>query len=156
VRPIESRRPNQEMTTIRPRFSRSFTPALLLTAALLAAGCGDGDSSESKEHETGATPQEAIAEIGSVRGRLAAGLVVYRQGLADKAEQLVGDAYLEHFELVEAPLGERDAELKEELEELISTEIREAMKDGAKPARVEALVEEAQDDLTKAEKVLRG
>ncbi len=142
--------------TIRKRFSPPlFVAAALAAGALFVAGCGDGDSSASEEHEA-ATPQEAIVQIGKVRAGLAAGLAAYAQGNAQKAEQLVGDAYLEHFELVEAPLEERDEELNEELEELISAEIRQEMKDGAKPAQVAALVEEAQNELTRAEKALRS
>jgi hypothetical protein len=142
--------------TIRKHFYRPLYAASALAALALIAGCGDGDSSESEEHEAAATPQQAIAEIGKVRAGLVAGLSAYAQGNAEKAEQLVGDAYLEHFELVEAPLGERDEELNEELEELISTEIRQEMKEGAKPSRVEALVKEAERELTEAEKALRG
>jgi hypothetical protein len=140
---------------IRKRISRTVMLVMPLAAAAIA-GCGDGDSSESEEHEAAATPQQAIVQIGKVRAGLAAGLSAYAQGDAEKAEQTVGDAYLEHFELVEAPLEERDEELNEELEELISTEIRQEMKDGAKPAQVEALVKEAQSELTEAEKALRS
>jgi hypothetical protein len=142
---------------IRKRFSRSLVPAVLLTAGLLVAGCGDGDSSSEKaEAEAAATPQQAISEIGQVRAGLTAGLDAYAKGDAEKAEQLIGDAYLEHFELVEAPLEERDEELNEELEELISTEIRQEIKQGASQVTVEKLVEEAERELTSAEKVLRG
>lgn len=141
--------------TIRKRFSRSPAPAALLAVALLAPGCGDGDSSEKEEQEAAATPLEAISEIGKVRVGLAAGLSAYARGNAEKAEQLIGDAYLEHFELVEAPLEERDEELNEELEELISTEIRQEIKEGAGVPRVEALVEQAEHELTNAEKALR-
>ena len=142
---------------VRKRFSRSLAPTVLLVAGLLAAGCGDGDSSgEKAEAEAGTTPQQAIAEIGRVRAGLTAGLAAYAEGDAEKAEQLVGDAYLEHFELVEAPLEERDEELNEELEELISTEIRQEMKQGASRGEVEKLVEEAERELTSAEKVLKG
>jgi hypothetical protein len=140
---------------IRKRFSRPLFVAAALAAGALVAGCGD-DSSGSEEPEAVATPQEAIVQIGKVRAGLTAGLAAYAQGNAQKAEQLVGDAYLEHFELVEAPLEERDEELNEELEELISTEIRQEMKDGAQRAQVEALVEETQDELTRAEKALRS
>jgi hypothetical protein len=143
--------------TIGKRFSRSLAPGVLVTVGLLAAGCGDGDSSSEKaEAEAAATPKQAIAEIGQVRAGLTAGLAAYTEGDAAKAEQLVGDAYLEHFELVEAPLEERDEELNEELEELISTEIREEMKQGASRSEVEKLVEEAKRELTSAEKVLKG
>jgi len=141
--------------TIRERFSRPLFAVQTLAALALIAGCGDSDSSASEEQEA-ATPQQAIVQIGKARAGLTAGLGAYAQGNDEKAEQVVGDAYLEHFELVEAPLEERDEELNEKLEELISTEIRAAMKDGATAARVKALVEEAQNELTEAEKALEG
>ena len=136
--------------------SRTASLIAPLIAAGLLSGCGDGDSPSAEErHESTATPAQAVGEIAAVRTGLAAGLTAYAQGNAAKAERLVGDAYLEHFELVEGPLEERDEELNEELEELISTEIRQQIKNGAGAARVEALVEEAQHELTRAERALR-
>jgi len=143
--------------TMRKRF---IPPAFAATFAAVAliAGCGDGDSSstEKEEHEAAATPQKAIAEIALVRAGLAAGLAAYKEGDAKKADELIGDAYLEHFEVVEGPLEESDEELNEELELLISTEIRQEIKQGEKPAAVVALVEEANAQLNQAEKALKG
>jgi high-affinity iron transporter len=141
---------------------KRFTPPALaasLAAIVLIAGCGDGDSSsstEKEEHEAAATPQKAIAEIALVRAGLAAGLAAYEEGDAKKADELIGDAYLEHFEVVEGPLEESDEELNEELELLISTEIRQEIKRGENPAEVAALVEEANEQLDQAEKALKG
>ena len=124
----------------------------------MIAGCGDSGSptTENEEAEAPSTPLEAISEIGQVRVGLAAGLAAYRQGNAEKADRLVGDAYLEHFELVEHPLEERDEELNGELELLISTEIRNEIKDGAKATQVKALVAEANRELDRAEEALKG
>jgi hypothetical protein len=129
------------------------TLALSVTAlALAAAGCGgNDDSEETVEAEAAASPSEAIAEIAEVRAGLGEGLAAYRKGDADEAEQLVGTAYLEHFELVEAPLEERDAELNEELEVLISTTIRDAIKAGEPENEVAGLVQEANKGLDQAE-----
>ena len=135
------------------RFAALAAPAAALA---LLAGCGDGDSSTDTEAEEASSPQKAISEIAMVRAGLAAGLTAYAQGNAEKAEELVGDAYLEHFELVEHTLEERDEELNEELELLISTEIRKEIKQGAPAAEVKALVVEANSELTKAEKALEG
>jgi hypothetical protein len=143
---------------MRKRFSRPFTLAASVAALALLAGCGDNDSStsEAEEAEHASTPQKAISEIGAVRAGLAAGLAAYSQGNAEKAEELIGETYLEHFELVEHPLEEVDEELNEELELLISTEIRSEIKDGASPAQVRALVAEANRELSQAEKALEG
>ena len=144
------------MTMLR-RFQRPLSLVAALAGLALIAGCGDGESSgsEKEEHEA-ATPQKAIAEIGQVRQGLAAGLAAYQQGDAAEADRLVGDAYLEHFELVEGPLEERDEELNEELEELIREEIRSEITSGAPPSKVASLVVKANRELSEAEKALKG
>jgi hypothetical protein len=141
---------------IRKRFATLTALAASLMAFALVAGCGGDDSttSEESEHEA-ATPAKAIVEIGLVRQGLAAGLAAYKQGDAEKADELIGTAYLEHFELVEGPLGERDEELNEELEELIREELRDEVKAGADVSEIEALVAEANQSLSKAEKALK-
>lgn len=141
----------------RKRFATSMAMAASLAAVALFAGCGDSGSSsstEESEHEA-ATPAKAIAEIGRVRLGLAAGLAAYKQGNAEKADELIGNAYLEHFELVEGPLGESNEELNEELEDLIREELRNEVQAGADVAEVEALISEANQQLNKAEKALK-
>ena len=128
--------------------------ALVLTLVSgVVAGCGGSDS---ESREDSATPAEAVGEIARIRTLLDDAVADYRAGRGDAAEETVGDAYLEHFELVEPPLEERDEELNEELELLISTEIRKEIKEGVPPAEVKALVAEANIELTKAEKALEG
>lgn len=141
----------------RKSFAASTATAVSLTAIALFAGCGDSDSSggtEESEHEA-VTPAKAIVEIGLVRQGLAAGLAAYERGNAEKADELIANGYLEHFELVEGPLEESDEELSEELEELIREEIRDEVKAGADAAEVEALITEANQELNKAEKALK-
>jgi len=145
------------MTNRRPA-SIATVLAILLSLALLA-GCGDDSDAtagdEAEEHAA-VGPQKAIEEIGEVRAGLAAGLAAYRQGDAEVAEELVGDAYLEHFELVEGPLEERDAELNEELEELIREQLRDEIAAGAPSGEVAALVRRANAELDRAEAALGG
>lgn len=127
---------------------------LLLFSALLlgaAAGCG-GDSAEAEES---ATPAEAVAEIDEIRTLLGTAVEQVRSGDADAAEETVGDAYLEHFEEVEAPLGERDHELMEELEEAISTDLRNEIKAGKPADEIAARVEEIGADLDRAVELLQ-
>ena len=126
---------------------------LLATLALGAtAGCGGSDESE----EDSATPAEAVAEIGEIKTLLATAVDQVRSGDADAAEETVGDAYLEHFESVEDPLGERDHDLMEELEEAISTDLRNDIKDGKSADEIETKVDEIKADLDKAVELLQS
>jgi len=126
---------------------------LLATLALGAtAGCGGSDESE----EDSATPAEAVAEIGEIKTLLSTAVDQVRSGDADAAEETVGDAYLEHFESVEDPLGERDHDLMEELEEAISTDLRNDIKDGKSADEIETKVDEIEADLDKAVELLQS
>jgi hypothetical protein len=134
---------------------RRLSPVLFLVAALLAlaaAGCGGSDESD----EESATPAEAVTEIEEIKTMLATAVAQVRSGDADAAEETVGDAYLEHFEKVEGPLGERDHDLMEELEEAISTDLRREIKAGKAVDEIESAVDGIQDDLERAVEVLQG
>ena len=131
--------------------------AVLATGSMLAAtGCGDDDDESGESDEPAVTADQAIDEIGAVRAGLDEALAQYRGGDADAAETTVEDAYLEHFELVEGPLEEADAELNEGLEELIREEITGEIAADAPVKDVEDLVAEANDGLDDAEKALAG
>ena len=125
----------------------------VLAAAGLSMGCGGGDSKS--ETEESATPQEALTEIGAVRHGLDDALATYKGGDRAKADEMVGDAYLEHFEHVEGPLGKVDHELNEQLEDSIREELRDKIKAKAPAAEVEALKREIEANLDKAEVALR-
>jgi hypothetical protein len=128
-------------------------PVLLSTLALgVAAGCGGSDESD----EESATPAEAVAEIGEIKTLLATAVDQVGAGDAEAADETVGDAYLEHFESVEDPLGERDHDLMEELEEAISTDLRQEIKDGKSADEIKTKVDEIDADLDRAVEVLQG
>ena len=128
-------------------------PVLLATLVLgVTAGCGGSDEAE----EDAATPAEAVAEIGEIKTLLATAVDQVRAGDADAAEKTVGDAYLEHFEHVEAPLGERDQDLMEELEEAISTNLRSDIEDGKSADEIATRVDEIDANLDKAVEVLQS
>jgi hypothetical protein len=123
--------------------------ALLLAAiALTSTACGSSD-------DDGASSTEAAAEIDQIKTMLDEGLAQYRAGDEKAADTTVGDAYLEHFEEVEDPLGERDHEFMEELEHRISTEIRDKMKDGAPADEVAQLIDDTKADLDTAKTKLQ-
>ena len=123
-------------------------------AALLLAVAGCGGSDESDEES--ATPAEAVAEIDEIKTMLATAVGQVRDGDAEAAEETVGDAYLEHFEHVEGPLGEKDHELMEELEEAISTDLRNDIKDGKGADEIETTVNQIEADLERAVEVLQS
>jgi hypothetical protein len=141
----------------------------LSALALAAAGCGGGGQAPTtaasapsppptttEPAETSEAPASGpVAEVAQVKALLRRGLATYRTGDRAGAERIVGDAYLEHFEKVEHALEERDPELMEELEVLISTRIRNAMKSGAPVAEVQRLVTEAERGLDRAATLLR-
>jgi hypothetical protein len=130
---------------------RRFVLALL-ALSLVGAGCG----SDGEEDEAEVTPAAAAAEIDTIKSMLDDALAKYAGGDAEAADEIVGDAYLEHFEKVEHPLEEEDAELMEDLEHAISTEIRDKMKDGAPAAEVEQLITATKGDLDRAKAALQG
>ena len=122
----------------------------LLALTLIGAGCGS-DNADAAD----VTPAAAAAEIDTIKSMLDDALAKYADGDAEAAEELVGDAYLEHFEEVEHPLEEADEELMEDLEHTISTEIRAKLKDGAPAAEVERLIVATKADLDRAKGALQ-
>ena len=128
-------------------------PLLLATVALgVVAGCGGSDESE----EDSTTPAEAVAEIGETKTLLNTSVDQVREGDTEAAEETVGDAYLEHFEHVEGPLGENDHELMEELEEAISTTLRNEIKDGKGADEIETTKDAIDANLDKAVELLQS
>lgn len=125
-------------------------------AALALGACGEDSDSTSTEAAAVVTAEVAIEEVEATRGGLEEAEVAYDKGDADEAERLAGDAYLEHFEIVEGPLEEIDPELNESLEELIREELLTAITDGAPAGDVSALVEEASAGLDEAVTALEG
>jgi hypothetical protein len=136
---------------------RSFMLAVLVLAALVG-GCGGSEEAggTGTAEEESVTPAEAVGEIDQIETLLDDALARYRAGDAEEAEQIVGDAYLEHFEKVEHPLEEIDHELMEELEVLISTTLRDEIRAGASFPEVEGLVAEAKTGLAEAKSLLQS
>jgi DNA repair exonuclease SbcCD ATPase subunit len=132
---------------------RTFVLALL-ALSLVSFGAACGSDEESAEEDT--TPAAAAAEIDTIKSMLDDALAKYKAGDAEAAEEIVGDAYLEHFEEVEHPLEEVDEELMEDLEHTISTDIRTKMKDGAPASEIEQLIEQTKTDLDEAKSKLQG
>ena len=129
------------------------TAVTALALAGLALGCGSSDDKAAEaEHST--TPQQAIAEIGKVRSGLAQALATYEAGDVSAADRQVGDTYLQHFELVEGPLGQADHKLNEQLEDTIREQLRARIRADAGAAKVRALVRAIDAKLDAAERAL--
>jgi len=138
-----------------PTAGKPILAIATIAATIGLVACGDSSDETSTDAEESITPAMAIDEIGAVEDGLAAALAAYEKGDADQAEELTSTAYLEHFELVEGPLEEADAELNEHLEELIREELRNAITGGAPVPEVKKLVAEANDGLDEARTALK-
>ena len=134
------------------------TTSLAALAATAMIACGDDSESEDAEAEAEATatPEQAIEEIAAVRTGLDEALTTYQDGDSAAAADTVSEAYLQHFELVEGPLEEVDAELNEELEESIREELVAEIEAEAPAKDVKALVDEINAGLDEAETALEG
>jgi hypothetical protein len=130
----------------------------LLTCAVssgfaLAACGGDEKGSDASAEES--TPATALAEITQVKAGLDKAAAQVKSGDSAAAVETVSDTYVDHFEKVEDPLDKVDHELNEELEEGISTELRDEIKNGASAAKVQKHVDELKADLDTATEKLR-
>ena len=132
---------------------RPAVVALALASSLALAACGSDGASKAEEEN--ATPAQARAEIGEVRAALDDAVAALKEGDARAAENAVSEGYLQHFEKVEGPLEKVDGELNEHLEEAISTDLRQRIRQGASVAEVRAMVRRVKADLAEAERKLR-
>jgi hypothetical protein len=132
---------------------RTLLPAFALTASLSLAACGGDESTVASEE--GSSPEQAITEIGAVRAALDDALAAVENGDKAQADEILSEGYVEHFEKVEGPLEEVDAELNEHLEDTLAKDIRAKVKAGAPVAEVQSLVDAAKADLDTAESKLK-
>jgi hypothetical protein len=136
------------LTRIRPALT-----TIALGSAVALVACGEDKQAAAGDQPAGGA--KAIAEIGATRTALDHGLEAFKAGDKARAQELVSEGYVEHFEEVEGPLEKVDHDLKEKLEETIAMGIRDKIKQGAPIPEVEALVGRAKADLTTAEQKLK-
>jgi high-affinity iron transporter len=125
---------------------------LLLTLGSLAlAACGSGGDS------TQATVSAASArqDVADTRKALNAALATYKSGDRKAANEQVAEAYVSHFEDVEAPLEAKNEQLKERIEHAIADDLRTSMKAGKPASEIQAQVKAIMADLDKAEAALQ-
>jgi hypothetical protein len=129
--------------------ARTLLSVFALSGSLALAACGGNDESTVASAQE-STPEQAIAEIGKVKTALDDAVAAVEDGDKAQAGEILSEGYVEHFEKVEHPLEEVDAELNESLEEMLSTTIRDKVKAGAPADEIQALVDDAKADLDTA------
>jgi hypothetical protein len=134
---------------------RRLIPLLALAGSVLLAACGGSDSPSEAATEASTTPGQARVEIGKVRSAIDDALASLKQGDRAAAGEAIAEGYVEHFEKVEGPLEKADPELKEKLEDSISTDLRDKIKSGASRADVEQLATSIRANLDNAERKLK-
>jgi hypothetical protein len=108
------------------------------------------------EVEEEAGKEELLAILEETRSLVEEALSLYKKAEYDEAEELVVEAYLENYELVENAIASIDPELNEEIERLLREELRFKIVDRAPESEVEALVMEILEKLEQAEELLAG
>lgn len=136
--------------------SRIAVVPVLVAGALALGACGSDDKEPTEESaEKTASPRKAIEEIGETKAGLEKGLVAYKAGQPAKADEIVSETYLQHFEEVEGPLEQADPELTEKLESSISVQIRAQIKRKVPKAQLKELIKRTEADLDTAEAKLK-
>jgi flagellar motility protein MotE (MotC chaperone) len=128
---------------------RSLLTLLAVASTLTVAACGSDEESGAAAEEN-STPQQAVSEIGTVTTTLDKALSQVKSGDRDAAEETLAESYTEHFEKVEGPLEKVDGDLKEEIEETLSTKIRGKVHDGASQGDIAAMIADVKQDLATA------
>ena len=75
----------------------------------------------------------------------------YANGDADLAHELVGTAYLDNYEFLEAPIGEYNNFLMKEIENDMREELRNMIESGSSEALIQATIQKITNDLDTAE-----
>jgi hypothetical protein len=133
---------------------RFLLPTLVVSSSIAVAACGSEEQSAGSAVDQ-STPAQAVREIDRVRASLDDAVAAVKAGDAKRADEILADGYVEHFELVEGPLEKVDEELSEGLEETLSHGIRETVKGGASTAELQRMVDDVKADLDTAERKLR-
>jgi hypothetical protein len=138
--------------------ARRLLGAAVLTLAVVACSSAGSSPAPTATPSAAATaaasaPGASVdvkAEIDAVVAGLDQALALYKAGNVQGALDEVAATYEDHFEHVEDPLGDKNHDLMEDIEGLISTKLRAAISGNQPAAAVEALVTEAKTRLATA------
>ena len=78
----------------------------------------------------------------------------YANGDAELAHELVGTAYLDNYEFLEAPIGEYNNFLMKEIENDMREELRNMIESGSSEALIQATIQKITNDLDTAEDLI--
>jgi hypothetical protein len=136
---------------------RRVTVILATTGTALALGaCGQDRSAATRAPEPeNASAATALKELGETRDGLVVAQRAYAAGDRAMAKEGVAEAYVSHFEEVEGPLGRRDGDLKERLEEAIREDLRKLIDRRAAGPVVTRALRGIYADLDRAEALLK-
>lgn len=139
-----------------PCMSRSSALVMLVAVALVAViGCSPAASASPSAAASASPTLTVLEQIAATSEGITAALAAYKDGRNNQAVELVNDAYLSHFEFVEAPLEAVDPELNELLEDKIREDLRAKMTAAAPIDEVTALGSEIVELLAQASDKLK-
>ena len=95
--------------------------------------------------------EDAVANINGLLDEI---IERYEAGEADEAAELVAEAYLENYELIEAEVIEHAPDVNAELEPLLGAQLRAQINEGAPASEIESMIEEIRRLLADAEAAL--
>jgi hypothetical protein len=98
-------------------------------------------------------PKEVRAKIEELLDMVVA---AYEPGSPDQAAELVAEAYLENYEVIEAAVIKAAPQVNAELEPLLGAELRKQIRDGAPPTEIRAMVARAKRLLAQGVAALEG
>lgn len=98
-----------------------------------------------------ADPQEELDQVSAGLKRV---VTLYEDGSKTAAVDEAAKVYIDHFEAVEAPLAEANAELMEDLEQQIGVKLPDLLRTNASVAKVKSAVSKIESLLPEARKAL--
>lgn len=124
-----------------------LTTTLILGYGLTIAGISNGQESETEKRQ----PSEIISEIRSILNQT---MLEYQNKNFSGASDLADKAYLENYEVIEAPLEKQNNTLMEETEVMLREQLRDLVKSEGAEADVQMLVEKINSNLDQADILL--
>ncbi len=125
----------------------------LISSSISALPLANWEASASTEEE-GESQREPAELISNIRNLLNQTMVEYNKQNYTGAADLADVAYIDNFEFLEAPLAEEDEQLMEETELTLREDLSRLIEERAEPQQVQELIDEINERLDQAERLL--